>query len=93
MASQLSPHIQVLQNKLYRQTPHVHTCILLYMHVHVYTCKIQVVKAGENEWTTFDVVFLPRVPGPVQDTLYIHTSHGTFDFKVWPLNHNHSGHL
>ena len=39
-------------------------------------------KAGENEWTTFDVVFLPRVSGAVQDTLYIHTSHGTFDFKV-----------
>ena len=42
----------------------------------------QVVKAGENEWTTFDVVFLPRGPGLVRDTLYIHTSHGTFDFKV-----------
>ena len=40
------------------------------------------VKAGENEWTTFDVVFLPRSPGPVRDTLYIHTSHGTFEFKV-----------
>lgn len=39
-------------------------------------------KAGENEWTTFDVVFLPRSPGPVRDTLYIHTSHGTFEFKV-----------
>ena len=42
----------------------------------------QVVKAGEDEWTTFDVVFLPRGPGLVRDTLYIHTSHGTFDFKV-----------
>jgi hypothetical protein len=44
--------------------------------------KSKVVKAGENEWTTFDVVFLPRGPGLVRDTLYIHTSHGTFDFKV-----------
>jgi hypothetical protein len=44
--------------------------------------KSKVVKAGENEWTTFDVVFLPRTTGPVRDTLYIHTSHGTFDFKV-----------
>ena len=43
---------------------------------------LQVVKAGENEWTTFDVVFLPRTPGHVRDTLYIHTSHGTFDLKV-----------
>jgi len=39
-----------------------------------------VVKAGD--WTTFDVVFLARVVGAVQNTLYIHTSLGTFDYKV-----------
>ena len=38
------------------------------------------VKGGD--WTTFDVVFLARVVGAVQNTLYIHTSMGTFDYKV-----------
>ena len=41
---------------------------------------VQVVKAGDS--TTFDVVFLARVIGAVQNTLYIHTSLGTFDYKV-----------
>ena len=43
-------------------------------------CCVQVVKAGDS--TTFDVVFLARVIGAVQNTLYIHTSLGTFDYKV-----------
>jgi len=42
--------------------------------------KSKVVKAGD--WTMFDVVFLARVVGAVQNTLYIHTSLGTFDYKV-----------
>ena len=58
--------------------------VYAHKHTHAHTCT-QVVKAGENEWTTFDVVFLPRSAGPVRDTLYIHTSHGTFDFKVSPF--------
>ena len=45
-------------------------------------CCVQVVKAGDS--TTFDVVFLARVIGAVQNTLYIHTSLGTFDYKVRP---------
>ena len=40
----------------------------------------QVVKPGDS--TTFDVMFLARAVGAVQNTLYIHTSLGTFDYKV-----------
>ena len=32
--------------------------------------------------TTFDVVFLARQVGNVENTLYIHTSHGTFKYQV-----------
>lgn len=32
--------------------------------------------------TTFDVVFLARQEGNVENTLYIHTSHGSFTFHV-----------
>ena len=42
--------------------------------------KSKVVKPGES--TTFDVVFLARAVGAVHNTLYIHTSMGTFDYRV-----------
>lgn len=42
--------------------------------------KSKVVKPGES--TTFDVVFLARTSGAVHNTLYIHTSMGTFDYRV-----------
>ena len=42
--------------------------------------KSKVVKPGES--TTFDVVFLARTAGAVHNTLYIHTSLGTFDYRV-----------
>lgn len=42
--------------------------------------KSKVVKPGES--TTFDVVFLARASGAVHNTLYIHTSMGTFDYRV-----------
>ncbi len=32
--------------------------------------------------TTFDVVFLGREEGPVENTLYVHTSAGSFRFSV-----------
>ena len=42
--------------------------------------KSKVVKPGES--TAFDVVFLARTVGAVHNTLYIHTSVGTFDYRV-----------
>ena len=50
-------------------------------------CHVQVVKAGHS--TTFDVVCLARVIGAVQNTLYIHTSLGTFDYKVHTYIHTY----
>jgi hypothetical protein len=41
---------------------------------------LQVVPPGAN--TTFDVVFLARQLGNVENTLYIHTSQGTFRYQV-----------
>ena len=40
----------------------------------------QVIPPSGN--TTFDVVFLGREEGPVENTLYIHTSAGSFRFNV-----------
>ena len=40
----------------------------------------QVIPPSGN--TTFDVVFLGREEGPVENTLYIHTSAGSFRFVV-----------
>ena len=40
----------------------------------------QVLLSGES--TTFDVVFLARSLGAVEDTLHIHTSLGILDYKV-----------
>ena len=42
--------------------------------------KSKTVKPGES--TTFDVVFLARTVGAVHNTLYIHTTAGTFDYRV-----------
>ena len=42
--------------------------------------KSKTVKPGEL--TTFDVVFLAKTIGAVHNTLYIHTSVGTFDYRV-----------
>lgn len=47
---------------------------------------VKVLKAGES--TTFDVIFLARVTEDVQTSLYIQTSLGTFDYKVY--NHQSS---
>ena len=41
---------------------------------------LQVIPPGGN--TTFDVVFLGREPGIVENTLYIHTSAGSFRYNV-----------
>ena len=41
---------------------------------------MQVIPPSGN--TTFDVVFLGREEGPVENTLYIHTSAGSFRFLV-----------
>ena len=42
--------------------------------------QFQVIPPSGN--TTFDVVFLGREEGPVENTLYIHTSAGSFRFNV-----------
>lgn len=41
---------------------------------------LQIVPPGGN--TTFDVVFLARQEGNVENTLYIHTSQGSFKYQV-----------
>lgn len=41
---------------------------------------LQMVPPGGN--TTFDVVFLARQVGPVENTLYIHTTQGSFKYQV-----------
>jgi len=41
---------------------------------------LQIVPPGGN--TTFDVVFLARQEGNVENTLYIHTSLGSFKYQV-----------
>ena len=50
---------------------------------------LQVLKAGES--TTFDVIFLARLPESVQTALYIQTSLGTFDYKVQSVEPLYSG--
>ena len=50
----------------------------------------QMVPPGGN--TTFDVVFLARQTGSVENTLYIHTSQGSFKYQVsisWTLCYDH----
>ena len=49
----------------------------MYYFIIVY---FQVIPPSGN--TTFDVVFLGREEGPVENTLYIHTSAGSFRFNV-----------
>jgi len=41
----------------------------------------QVVPAGGN--TTFEVVFLARAVGNVENTLFINTAVGVFSYQVW----------
>lgn len=59
--------------------------ILTLIHVTLYVSlnlffSWQVVPPGGN--TTFDVVFLAREEGNVENTLYIHTSVGSFSYNV-----------
>jgi hypothetical protein len=46
----------------------------------LFSPRAQVIPPSGN--TTFDVVFLGREEGPVENTLYIHTSAGSFRFVV-----------
>lgn len=49
-------------------------------HFHCSFFQDKVIPAGAN--TTFDIVFLGRVEGRVDNTLYIHTSVGSFRYRV-----------
>ncbi|XP_064637998.1 transmembrane protein 131-like isoform X2 [Lineus longissimus] len=51
------------------------------VHFHCSFFQDKVVPPGAN--TTFDVVFLARQLGNVENTLYIHTSQGTFRYQVF----------
>ncbi|XP_052077045.1 transmembrane protein 131-like isoform X3 [Mytilus californianus] len=51
------------------------------VHFHCSFFQEKMVPPGGN--TTFDVVFLARQEGNVENTLYIHTSHGSFTFHVF----------
>ena len=45
---------------------------------------VQLIPPGGN--TTFDIVFLARVPGNVENTIFIHTSAGTSPYQVSTVN-------
>ncbi|CAH1777102.1 unnamed protein product [Owenia fusiformis] len=51
------------------------------VHFHCAFFKEKVVPPGGN--TTFDVVFLAREVGSVENTLYIHTSQGVYKYQVF----------
>ena len=50
------------------------------IHFHCSFFKDKVIPPSGN--TSFDVVFLGREEGTVENTLYIHTSAGSFRFQV-----------
>lgn len=50
------------------------------LHFHCSFFQEKVIPPGGN--TTFDVVFLARQEGPVENTLFIHTSLGSFKYQV-----------
>ncbi|XP_054166549.1 transmembrane protein 131-like [Oppia nitens] len=50
------------------------------VHFHCSFFEDKVIESGGN--TTFEVVFLARTEGPVNNTLYIHTSLGSFKYRV-----------
>ncbi|KFM60201.1 Transmembrane protein 131, partial [Stegodyphus mimosarum] len=50
------------------------------LHTHCSFFQEKVIPPGGN--TSFDVVLLAREEGPVEDTLFIHTSLGSFKFQV-----------
>ena len=50
------------------------------LHFHCSFVEDKVLEASAN--TTFEVVFLSREEGFVEDTLYIHTNRGSFPYRV-----------
>ncbi|XP_038063228.1 transmembrane protein 131-like [Patiria miniata] len=50
-------------------------------HFHCSFFQDKVVPPGGN--TTFEIVFLPRVPGNAENTIFIHTSAGTCPYQVF----------
>ncbi|XP_071786597.1 transmembrane protein 131-like [Asterias amurensis] len=50
-------------------------------HFHCSFFQEKVVSPGSN--TTFEIVFLPRVPGNAENTIFIHTSAGTCPYQVF----------
>ena len=55
-------------------------CVLTSSSLYEYPCMFQYVPPGGN--TTFEVVFLARQVGNVENTLYIHTSQGSYKYQV-----------
>ena len=54
---------------------------------HLILLPFQIVPPDGN--TTFDVVFLARQEGNVENTLYIHTSLGSFKYQVMNQNYEY----
>ncbi|RUS80317.1 hypothetical protein EGW08_011918, partial [Elysia chlorotica] len=71
----------VVQNMDPRRSVHLYSISGSTTHFHCSFFQEKVVPAGAN--TTFDVVFLARQEGKVENTLYIHTSIGTLRYQVF----------
>ena len=79
--------IQAYKCCLYLATPSIftaHFLMIRWAFSRIISCHnliaLQVIPPGGN--TTFDVVFLGREAGLVENTLYIHTSAGSFRYTV-----------
>ncbi|GFS73636.1 transmembrane protein 131 [Nephila pilipes] len=76
------PHVErvIVQNLSPDTSIHMLSISGNTLHTHCSFFQEKVIPPGGN--TSFDVVLLAREEGPVEDTLFIHTSLGSFKFQV-----------